>query len=210
VSVRHISCETFARKPAIIAHARVAAEVEARWANLKKGTQRVSHKEALAIAGEFYRQVVAEWEEDPGPEEKLIGPLLADQVATRSPQVRVIAAGDPEIADRLLARVVDHNRPKVAAFLDREGMRLDDDSMQRVMDAVNGAMAEGRAQVLQFARGDYSPDPRAERFPRRAAPEEKTAPATHRRRTSMTCWTSSTDIPPRRGTRCRQERSGAQ
>lgn len=76
-----------------IAHARATAEVSARWANLREGVRTISHKEAVAIAGVFYRKLVAENEDNPGDADRLLGRLVNDQAAAGSPQVRVITAG---------------------------------------------------------------------------------------------------------------------
>jgi integrase len=148
---------------------RAAAEVEARWANLRKGTKRLSHKEAVAIAGEFYRQLVATHEDDPGDPALVLGRLLTDQVAAGSPQVKVIAAGNPDITSRLLARIRDQNRPAVEAYLRNHGEVVDEESFERIVAAVNAAIAQGREQVLRYAQGDYRPDPAADRFPARKA-----------------------------------------
>jgi hypothetical protein len=63
------------------AYVKAAAELEARWSSLRQGTKRVSHKEATAIAGEFYRQLVSSHEEDPGDARLALGKLLSSQVA---------------------------------------------------------------------------------------------------------------------------------
>ncbi len=147
------------------AYIRVAGEVEARWANLRSGTRRLSHKEAVAIAGEFYRNLVSENEDDPGDPALILGRLLSDQVAAGSPEVRVIASGDRAIADRLLARLRGQNRPAVEAYLRRRGEIIDAESFERLVAAVNAAVVQGREQVLRFAKGDYRGDPEADRFP---------------------------------------------
>src|SRR4051794_35559395 len=45
---------------------KIAAEVEARWANLGS-TKSLTHRETHALAGEIYREVVARREAEPGP-----------------------------------------------------------------------------------------------------------------------------------------------
>lgn len=53
------------------AYVKATAELEARWARLRQGTKRISHKQAIAIAGEFYRELVSAHEDDPGDAEAI-------------------------------------------------------------------------------------------------------------------------------------------
>jgi hypothetical protein len=48
------------------AHARIAADVEAHFAILRAGPQPLTHKEAVALSGEIYRELVAAHEDNPG------------------------------------------------------------------------------------------------------------------------------------------------
>ncbi|WP_322989928.1 DUF6538 domain-containing protein, partial [Hoeflea sp.] len=41
-----------------IVHAQMLAEIEARWRQLSEGVISLSHKQAVAMAGEIYRSVV--------------------------------------------------------------------------------------------------------------------------------------------------------
>lgn len=149
------------------AYLKAAAEIEGRWANLRKGYKRVSHKEAVAIAGEFYRELVGAHENDPGEANVILGRLLTDQVAAGSPEVKVVAAGNPAITDRLLNRLKNQHRSSLECYLEDRGELVDQDSFDRILSAVNVAIAQGREQVLRFAKGDYRPDPDADRFPLR-------------------------------------------
>lgn len=149
------------------AYLKAAAELEARWSNLRQGSKRISHKEAVAIAGEFYHQLVGAHEDDPGETNLILGRLLSDQVAAGSPEVRIVAAGNPVITDRLLDRLKNQHRSSVEAYLKDRGELVDQGSFERILGAVNVAVAQGREQVLRFAQGDYRPDPSADRFPPR-------------------------------------------
>jgi len=138
---------------------RVAGEVEARWANLRVGARRVSHKEAVAIAGKHYRNLVSENENEPGDPALVLGRILSDQVAANSPEVRVVASGDRAVTDRMLARLKGQNRPAVKAYLRRRGDIVDEGSFERIVAAVNAAIVQGREQVLRFSKGNYRNDP---------------------------------------------------
>jgi hypothetical protein len=52
------------------AHARISAEIETRFAMLKAGPQKLSHKDAVALSGEVYRALMREHEENPGAAER--------------------------------------------------------------------------------------------------------------------------------------------
>ena len=80
--------------------------------------------------------------------------------------IRVIASGDRAISDRLLARLKDQNRPAVEAYLNRRGGIIDEESIERVIAAVNAAIVQGREQVLRYSKGDYRTDPEADRYPK--------------------------------------------
>lgn len=160
-----VSLKTRDPVEAKIAHARVAGEVEARWQMLRRGVQRITHKQAVGIAGEFYRRLVLDNQDDPGPVDLVTRQVLWDQVAAGSPQVRVSASGQTEITDRLLARLRARHRPDVLQYLADQGLQVDAESLERIVVAVNDAMAQGREQLLRNAHGDYRPDVNADRFP---------------------------------------------
>jgi hypothetical protein len=64
----------------------------------------------------------------------------------------------------------------VKAYLRDRGEIVDDDSLARVVAEVSAAILQGRKQVLRYARGDYRPDPDADRFPQREAPAASAKP----------------------------------
>jgi integrase len=97
----------------------------------------------------------------------VLGRLLSDLVSAGSPEVRIVASGNPAITDRLLARLKNQHRPAVETYLKERGELVDTASFERILEAVNVAMVQGREQVLRFAQGDYRSDPHADRFPKR-------------------------------------------
>jgi hypothetical protein len=72
VNKREEKCSLQTRDPeeAKIRHALKAAEVRRRWSGLKEGPRSLSQKDAIALAGKFYREMVARHEENPGPERR--------------------------------------------------------------------------------------------------------------------------------------------
>lgn len=169
---QEVKCSLRTRDPVVAKSAYLEAmrKLDARWRALRLGVKTISHKEAVAIAGEFYRALVAEHEENPGDRDVALARLLSDQVAAGDRTIEVIRAGDPDTTQRLLDRITGQNRGAVEDYLRTRGERIDDESFERVLDAVNKAMAQGREQILRFVDQDYRADPNAERFPKRAAP----------------------------------------
>ncbi|MEO9299987.1 DUF6538 domain-containing protein [Devosia alba] len=157
---------------------REMARLETRWRSIRAGTATISHKEAVAIAGEFYRDLVAANEDDPGDRDIALSRLLLDQVAAQHPRVRVIGSGNPALTSAMLERIGNQNQDALRRYLDGRGEIVDPESFGRILQAVNKGMAQGREQVLRFAEGDYRQDPEANRFPERKAPATELPSAT--------------------------------
>lgn len=158
---------------------REMTRLEERWRSIRAGTVSISHKEATAIAGKFYKNLVAANEHDPGNRDIALSRLLLDQLAAKSPRVRMIGSGNPELTSAMLGRIRDRNRDAVTRYLDGRGETVDPESFERIVEAVNKGMAQGREQVLRFAQGDYRADPEADRFPERAAPATQKPAVAH-------------------------------
>lgn len=71
------------------------------------------------------------------------------------------------MVEGLLNRMKDQNRAALRRYFETSGELVDDDSFERVLEAVNKAMAQGREQILRYVDGDYRPDPDGDRFPER-------------------------------------------
>lgn len=142
-------------------HATVAAEVEARWANLRRGFQVITAKQAHAIAGEFYRQVMA-GADDPDIEQEADAVLLV-RAATWTNPMPAVAAVQARIRDRVL--------PSIEGFLSARGILTDASGKEKIREAVEQAMRQGHETLLRHAEGDWRPDPDADRFPPVAAIE---------------------------------------
>ena len=79
-----ISLRTSDRRTIPGEHARIAAEVEERFRSLRSGVQALSHKQAVALAGEAYREL-ARLEEEPGNADNWWRALLANMKAQAGP-----------------------------------------------------------------------------------------------------------------------------
>jgi integrase len=152
-----------------IEHARVAAEVEARWRQLASGTQTLTQKQAQAIAGEIYRDMVTEHEENPGRLPGRMLGLLLDRAALRAGSVRALPLGDSGKAGVLMEKVkegrVRENARRVDEWLRDKGLILSEESRVEVGAAVDRAILQAREQLHRMSGGDYRADPDSDRFP---------------------------------------------
>ncbi len=150
-----------------ILFAKAAAEIEERWSNLRRGHMSLNHKQAWAVAGEIYRELVAKYEDVP-EEVPLSIRRLVKSVHVPG-QLKVMTAGsDPERAQGMLKRFLGlrDNPKEIQEFLDRRGWILDNDSRKRLTLAVREAWVHGHDVIERYREGDYRADPEADRYPK--------------------------------------------
>jgi len=151
-------------------HAAVAAETEAQWNLLASGGStlgtptpvRLTHKQIVALSGEFYRRTVAAHEDEPGEADWWAQLASIDW---RSPH-----AGPPDAAATgapIWPRNEAHSRIiyDVRRFLTQRKIVVDPADLSRIAQEVGRALTLAFARLHQNATGDYSPDPNAARFP---------------------------------------------
>lgn len=156
-----------------VAHAIIAAEIEEKWRNLRKGVQSISNRQAHAIAGEFYRTLVEVWADDPRAdhrENSETNVLLASEGMAAFTVLR------PYEEQKAVATAMSANDQDIHAFLTTRGLLVDRSSFERIRKAVSLGLAQGHSTLARHAEGDYRPDPDAERFPPRAAIEPSPPP----------------------------------
>lgn len=151
-----------------VLHARIAAEVEERWHLLAAGSQSLSERQAMGVAGEVYRDLVAQYDDNPSA--LPLSQFLSDAAHHRGKKPRVMIAGsNPEMATMMLQRLLDRSKALVPDlvenFLQRKGLRLDPRSMKMVVDRVSTAVMQAQTHIRKMAGGDFRPDPEAARFP---------------------------------------------
>ena len=158
-----------------ILHASMLAQVEERWRLLLAGVQSLTERQATAIGGEIYRNLVAQHEDNPS--RMPLSVLLFDQARHQPKRVQVTALGsDPEKTrlafQKMLERSDERMRKFADDFLTDKGLRLDEPSMKMVLARVTQAAIQAREHIHKMAGGDYSPDPNASRFPRFEMPQQ--------------------------------------
>lgn len=151
-----------------IAHARMLADIEARWRQLSAGVISLSQKQAVAMSGEIYRAMVSENEDDPGSPERRQAFLIADHFHLRPEKVKVIqlTKNDALFEHVLESYKVRRNDKTIQDYLNRHGYRIDEPSMALLRNAVASAVMQAKEHLLKLSEGDYRPDPDAERFPK--------------------------------------------
>jgi integrase len=158
-----ITLGTADRRKASAEYARVAAEVEARIANLRRGMRKLSQREAVALAGLVYRGFAEGAEENPG-EPGAWDRALAANIAARRGQ---FGAGPLMIGDAAKTKVAMEDRfgEMTDALLASEGMIVDAESRALVLRELARALDQAAMKLARNAEGDYRADPAAERFP---------------------------------------------
>jgi hypothetical protein len=120
------------------------------------GSVRLTHKQVLALAGEYYSDFVAADEDEPGGSDPWdLGFDVAQDLEDDRKGREDLHAG---AADRLLQRT---------------GLVVDENSRKRLLLAINHAFGDEVSRLRRRSQGDYSPDPNADRFSKRLsrAPE---------------------------------------
>lgn len=120
------------------------------WDTYRKKPEPLPHQQIVALSGLIYRDHMAALELEPGePEAWMETQKLLD---------RITASADPAALDRWYGSTVDN-------LLLEHGLVTDDASRQRLVLEAERAFRQVVEQQLKRAHGDYSPDPKANRFP---------------------------------------------
>lgn len=117
------------------------------WASLRIGPRQLTQREVAALAGEWYRSELREWEDQPGPASvwaKFEGIMNS--------------LSDPERLRREMTPFVD-------AVLAEKALRVDEDSYERLLIAMRNAVRDAAMTLKRRAENDYGPDQLAARYP---------------------------------------------
>jgi integrase len=139
-------------------HAKRAAEIAEKWARLR-GHAAPDHVDIYALAGEFYREMLAKHQRNPGDEKRWLAEIEKHGCMTRKPPVLGFYS------------IVRDNRefrykPDANKFLAERGYVLDQLQFSTFIEAFAGASKLAAEQLLKNVKGDYTPDPNAQRFPK--------------------------------------------
>ena len=156
-----VSLKTKDPREASSRHPAVAAKVVAQWDALREGPKPISLKEAVALAGEAYRdfQVL---EDDPG-EAALWRRVLQDNKDAQAGNFGLrLTIGEKgrkrEAMEYRFGKLADH-------YLAKRGVLTDAEGRWKFINALAGALDDAAAKLTRNAEADYSPDPAASRYP---------------------------------------------
>ena len=130
----------------------VAAEVARRWDALAVEPGRLTRVQRWALAGEFYRCLLAKHRDEPGSPYRWEFEARMDEAKSRQAALR------PTTAEVLA-------RSALPAFLAERGIPVAGaDLLDLAKDCVEAGVAAKRT-LARHARGDFRPDPDADRWP---------------------------------------------
>lgn len=122
-------------------------KVAREWRTLRSQPEPLSQKQIVALSGKVYRKIVERFEDNPG-EPSLWKAIidLANRVASKGKW------------EQWYGQTVDE-------LLLSEECMTDAKSRDSVIQHVHAALLQAAEQQMKKAQGDYSPDPKADRFP---------------------------------------------
>lgn len=181
-----------------VAHARrlrIIEHLERLYATARVGTVKLTHRQMVALAGEVYGLITANFDEDPGDmaawaawkgfvraarEGRIVtAPSispgeLADERAEAArlfgPDLTAGIDALPPSGDR--AALEDRCGRLTWWVLTRHGLHVDRETRLRLLEHVADACLDAGWAMKRAAGGDYTPDPKAQRFPEFQKPVE--------------------------------------
>ncbi|WGD29594.1 tyrosine-type recombinase/integrase [Ancylobacter sp. WKF20] len=134
----------------------------------------LTHKQTLALAGEAYRLLVERHEDNPGPIELWDMAMIVNATALAGQPIGLDWPLRIETKEERQLRALEQRFGAVAdQVLGRNGLVVDQKSRAELLFQVGLAYNQATVQLSNNAGGDYSPDPKAERFGPSFKPSEQ-------------------------------------
>jgi integrase len=166
-------------------HAMVDAQLRRHWDAVRKGVVRLTHRDAVSLAGWVYRAGVGVFENEPDLSRKLLAVEASNRELRREAErlgadpgdvERELAASALEIgidiralaADREIstpAAVEDRFGPLANKLLSQKGLVVDGESRVMLLEEIRRAYLLVADRIKKGFDGDYSPDEVRKRFP---------------------------------------------
>lgn len=121
----------------------------------RSGPVALSFKDIVALAGELYRELVADWSADPGHAKSWakLRDLITDALL------------DVEREDAPHTWMALEGHLNLETFLTTRHVVIESDTRRRLAMEAGKAVVQGAEVLERMAEGDYRPDPKATRFP---------------------------------------------
>jgi integrase len=184
VEVRQ-SLHTKDPREAALRFTEVAAKVAAKWTALREGPKPLTHQQAAALAGSWYRWFIPIFEADPGEDPDawfMWSEQLHDIDMSGRPELDERDITDntrsPATQRRIGEFLTEHGR--LNAFFQARDLHLFPAQLPAFMDALETEFHAAMRLLARRAGRDYRPDKRPERFPEwqpSAPPKEDPAAA---------------------------------
>ncbi|WP_257167543.1 site-specific integrase [Bradyrhizobium sp. SRS-191] len=153
-----ISLRTMDTREAKARQAKALAYLDEVWKALREGRRTLSHKQIVALAGDFRRRAIARFDEEPGPVGIWTRLLELSEAWDEATRMREVAPFVEEHLARHALSVDEHTWAALAGEMFRAGREV--------------------AEVLKLrAEGNYAPDEGAKRFPEFKLPAVQEAPS---------------------------------
>ncbi|KAB2942547.1 MAG: tyrosine-type recombinase/integrase [Hyphomicrobium sp.] len=137
--------------------AAINAQLERLASDAPKGAQRLTHREVMALAGEWHRYAMTRWGDDPGPAS--VWEYLSDGFGS-------ILDDDGEALETHLGSFADD-------LLTQRNLSIDRDTRGRLLIALRDTLHESYAVLAKRSKGDYSADSLGPKLPEWRAPEQR-------------------------------------
>jgi hypothetical protein len=165
--------------------AEITGRIEALRAAKRGDGIDLSHKDAVALAGEWYNWFVARYEDNPGESAHwaLGVDLLIDDMLCYAPEeVREQGMSahpgwerDPEVRVGMRPVIADHG--ETTQFLANRGIALTNGARTLFLDCVLDKLIAAYSLLERRAEGDYAPDELPKQFPQFLRPTRQNADA---------------------------------
>lgn len=176
---RIISLGTKDPEKAALEGPRVVRKIDVEFATARAAlgpVRRLTNREVIAFCGDFYREMIAHFEDDPGEADGWN--VFADQAYD---ELERDAEGEP-VGPGMVALAEAQRLTRA------RGIAADEDSIRRIAKALYATKLKVAETLGMRAEGDYSPDRLIEAFPIFAPAEEKPEPLTSE--TLLAAWSA--------------------
>ncbi len=157
-------------------HAEVAAQVDRHYRERRWLPRPLTNKDIQWISGILYAAFAKGGEDNPGSAATWANVIEVNQEALHGPYPGLGIYETPEASVQADRKAALDRRfgPLVDAVLKGQGVVTDEGSRLRLLEAAAHALTQAAQKLHRNAKGDYRPDPDADRFP--TAPSEDLRP----------------------------------